>query len=298
MLGLKKKTSSGSVKTGSEATFASDVIEASRGAPVIAYFSASWCGPCKTFGPALEAAVQAAKGAVTLVKFDVDTCQQLAAQLGVQSVPTVFGFAGGQPVDGFMGAQPASQIKALVSKLAKMGKGDDVSADIEEAENLLTSGAAVEAAQRFASILGEQPDNAAAIGGMARAYLSLGNIDSAEAILNSAPAEIAESREILAAKASVDLARQAAGTGPVGELRSKVSADPGDHEARLKLAVALHADGRNEEAIDELLELFRRDREWRDGAAQTQLLKIIDSLKPNDPVALKGRRRLSSMIFA
>ncbi len=298
MLKFNKQTSAENIKTGSESAFAADVIEASRNVPVIAYFSASWCGPCKTFGPELEKAVRDSGGAVTLVKFDVDNCQRLAAQLGVQSVPTVFGFADGRPVDAVMGAQPASQIKAFVGKLAKMGKSDDIAAEVEEAENLLASGAAVDAAQRFAAILSDTPDNAAALGGMSRAYLALGNLDSAEAILNSAPAEIAESQEVLAAKASVDLARQAVAAGPVGELRSKVSADPEDHQSRLELAVALHADGQNEAAVNELLELFRRDREWRDGAARAQLLKIFDTLKPNDPVALKGRRRFSSMVFS
>ncbi len=291
-------TATAVVKQGTESSFAADVMEASKSVPVVAYFSASWCGPCKTFGPQLERAVADCAGKVTLVKFDADKCQSLVAQLGVQSVPMVFGFADGRPVDGFAGAQPPSQINRFLSQLAKLGKGDGIPESLEEAEKLLDAGAAVDAAQQFASILSQAPDNAAALGGMARAYLALGNIDSAEAIIKSAPEEISESREVAAARSAVSLALRAANTGPVDELRAKISADPNDHESRLQLSLALHANGHNAEAIEELLELFRRDREWKDGAAREQLMTILDSLKPNDPVALKGRRQFSSMIFS
>ncbi len=297
MLELGKNSAPDIVKSGSEATFVKDVIEGSQQVPVIAYFSAAWCGPCKTFGPELESAVRRAGGAVTLVKLDLDSCQQIAAQMGIQSIPAVFAFVGGRPVDGFMGARPASEINAFIGKLAKSGAGSDNDAAVEEAEELLASGAAVEAAQRFAAVLSEFPENAASLGGLARAYLALGNVESAEGIVNSAPASIADAQEVSAAKAAVELAKQAANTGPLNELRRRVQANPEDHQSRLDLATALHAGGQDEEAIDELLQLFRRDREWQDGAARVQLLRIFESLKPNDPVALKGRRRLASLVF-
>lgn len=299
MLEFGNKLSSQSIKQGTEAEFAKDVLEASRNLPVLAYFSASWCGPCKTFGPELEKAIQKTKGAVALVKYDIDNCQQIASQLGIQSVPTVFGFVNGQPVDGFAGAQPASQVKTFLDKLIKMvGGGNGIEAEIEEAENLLASGAAVDAAQKFATILSEDQENAAALGGMARAYLALGNLDSAEAILNSVTDEMVVTQEVIAAKAAIDLAKQAADVGPIAELRHKLNGNPDDHETRLALATALHASGKNEDAVNELLELYRRDREWGDGAAQKQLLKIFEAIKANDPVALKGRRKLASMHFA
>ncbi len=298
MFDLSKKPDEGKIKAGTEASFASDVIEASRQAPVFAYFSAVWCGPCKTFGPELEKTVQDAGKGISLVKFDVDNCQRIAAQMGIQSIPAVFVFVDGKPVDGFMGARTGSELKDFVSRFASSGAGESVDAEVEEAENLLTSGAAVEAAQRFAAILSEFPENAASFGGMARAYLALGNIDSAEAVLDSVPDAIVEARAVVAAKAAVELAKQASNAGSVPDLRRKVEQNPNDHQSRFELATALRANGQDEAAIDELLELFRRDREWQEGAAQAQLMRIFESLKPGDPVALKGRRRLSSLIFA
>jgi putative thioredoxin len=289
------------IKDATEATFMADVIEASQAIPVIVDFWAPWCGPCKTLGPALEAAVTAAKGKVRMVKVDVDQNQRIAAQLRIQSIPTVYAFWQGQPVDGFQGALPASEIKAFVDKLAALaGDGDDggLAEAIEAAEAMLTEGAAVEAAETFAAILGEEPENAAAYGGMVRAHLVLGQLDQAEGMLAAAPAAIATAAEVEAARAQLDLARQAESAGPVTDLRAKVEADPNDPQARYDLALALHAAGQVEEAVDELLDLFRRDREWNDGAAKTQLFKIFDALKPQDPIVLKGRRRLSSMIFA
>ena len=301
MLGFGKNskksdsTTSDSIKTGSEATFVQDVLEGSKSAPVLVYFTAAWCGPCKSFGPELEKSVR--KAGATLVKLDVDSCQRVAAQMGVQSIPAVFAFVDGRPVDGFMGVRAAREIDEFVGRFAA-AEGGDLDQEIEAAESLLTCGAAVEAAQRFAAILSQQPDYAASLGGLARAYLATGNIKGAESILDSAPESVADAKEITAAKAAVELAMQAADAGPVAELRQRLGNDPDDHQARLDLAASLLAEGRSADAIDELLELFRRDREWREGAAQAQLIKIFDSLKPNDPVALKGRRKLSSLIFS
>lgn len=286
------------IKEGTEATFMQDVIEASREVPVIVDFWATWCGPCRTLGPALEAAVTAAKGKVRMVKVDVDQNQMIAAQLRIQSIPTVYAFWQGQPVDGFQGAIPASEIKKFIDKLSALSGDGGLAEALEAAEQMLAEGAVTDAAETFAAILGEEPENAGAYSGMVRCYLALGELDQAEAMLAAAPAPIAKAKEIEAARAQLELARQAANAGPEQELRAAVEANPQDRQARFDLALALHAAGKVEEAVDVLLDLFRLDREWNEGAAKAQLLTIFDALKPTDPIVLKGRRRLSSMIFA
>ena len=287
------------VKDASEATFMKDVIEASQEVPVIVDFWAPWCGPCKTLGPALEAAVNAARGKVRMVKINVDENQGIAGQLRIQSIPTVYAFHQGRPVDAFQGALPGSEIKAFVDKLVALAGDDGGLADaLAEAETMLTQGAFDDAGQVFAAILGEEPENAAALGGFARALIAAGQLDQAEALMNNAPAAIATAKEVEAARAQLALARQAAEAGPVDDLSAALQADPGNLQLRFDLATALHARGDVSAAIDELLEVFRRDREWKDGAAKAQLLTIFEALKPNDPLAQKGRRRLTSMIFA
>ena len=290
------------IKDTTEATFMADVVEASQTVPVIVDFWAPWCGPCKTLGPMLEDAVRAAKGAVKMVKVDVDQAQAIAGQLQIQSIPTVYAFYKGQPVDGFQGALPQSEIKAFVDRVVKAGGGEapgDTLADaVAAAEEMLAEGAATDAAQTFAAILEEDPMNASAYGGMVRSYIAMGELEQAEALLNGAPIEISKVPELEAAHAQLQLAHQAADAGPVAELTEKVEANPDDHQARFDLAQALYAQNDAEAAVDHLLELFRRDREWNDSAAKTQLFTIFEALKPNDPVVLNCRRKLSSMIFA
>lgn len=286
------------IKDTTEATFMQDVVEASQEVPVIVDFWAPWCGPCRTLGPALEAAVTAARGKVRMVKVNVDENQMIAGQLRIQSIPTVYAFWQGRPVDAFQGALPASDLKKFVDKLAGLAGDGGLGAALDEAEQLLTEGAAVDAAQLFAAILGQEPENATAFGGLVRAHVAMGEMDQAEALLANAPAAIATAKEVEAARAQLALARQAANAGPVEEFRAALAADPANHQARFDLALALHARGDAAGAIDELLELFRRDREWNDDAARKQLFTIFDALKPNDPLAQRGRRRLSSMIFA
>lgn len=290
------------IKDSSEASFMTDVVEASATVPVIVDFWAPWCGPCKTLGPALEKAVAEAGGKVRMVKVNVDENQGIAAQLRIQSIPTVYAFFQGQPVDGFQGAIGPAEIKRFVDNLAGMAGPSEEEASlaeaVEAAETMLAEGAAEDAAQTFAAILTEDNRNAAAYGGLARAHLALGDTEQAEAVLNGVPAELSETAEVEAAHAALALARQAEKAGPVAELRTRVEANPDDHQARFDLATALHGAGQTEAAVDELLELFRRDRDWNEGAARQQLFTIFDALKPQDPVALRGRRRLSSMMFA
>ncbi|MEJ2035993.1 MAG: thioredoxin [Maritimibacter sp.] len=286
------------VKEITEATFMEDVIDASKEVPVIVDFWAPWCGPCKQLGPALEAAVNAAGGKVKMVKVNVDENQQIAGQLRIQSIPTVYAFHDGQPVDGFQGALPASQVNQFVEKMAALSTEGPLAAAVASAYEMLEAGALEDAAQTFAAIIEEDEKLAAAYAGLAQCKIAMGDPDQAEAVLNGAPADISASAEIEAAFAKVALARQAESAGPVDDLRSQVEATPDNHQARYELAQALHAAGDVQGAVDELLELFKRDREWNDGAAKTQLFTIFDALAPNDPVMLTGRRKLSSRLYA
>lgn len=291
------------IKDGSAATFMADVINASQQVPVIVDFWATWCGPCKQLGPALEKAVKDARGAVRLVKIDVDRNQELAAQMRIQSIPAVYAFFHGRPVDGFVGAVPESQIKSFVSRLVQMAGGtlgpSPVEQALEQADAALAEGDTGTAGAIYAQVLQHEPQNAAAIAGLARTYVASRDFAKAREILSRAPAEAANNAAIAAARSALELAEQAAAAeGKLPELRARLERDANDHEARFELANALYAAGEREAAIDELLEIVRRNRAWNDEAARKQLLKLFEAMGPTDPLTMSARRRLSSILFS
>ena len=288
------------IKDGTEATFLQDVIDPSNDVPVIVDFWAPWCGPCKTLGPQLEAAVIAAKGRVRMVKINVDQNQALATQLRIQSIPTVYAFWQGKPADGFQGAVSGSEVKRFVDKMAALAPEPDggLADAILAAEAMLTDGDFADAAETFAAVLEEEPENVLAYAGLIRAHLALGDLDAAQQLLAAVPAAIAKTKDMDAVRAQIDLARQAATAGPEEDLRAAHLADPTNPQVMFDLALALLATDKAQDAVDMLLALFKLDRDWNNGAARTQLFTIFDALKPQDPIVLAGRRRLSSMIFA
>lgn len=287
------------IKDSDTARFVPDVIEASQKAVVLVDFWATWCGPCKTLGPLLEKVVKEMRGAVLLVKIDVDKNPELSAQLRVQSVPTVYAFKNGRPVDAFSGALPESQIRSFIKKLTAGSGTASLSDMITQAQGLLDTGHPEEAAALFQDILSEDPSQVLAVAGLLRCLLALGEDEQAQQFLARIPADMADHDAIRAVRTALDLRHAApADNAEVAALRQSVMSDPDNHAARFDLAVALYAAAQEDAAVEELLELFRRDRTWNDGAAKAQLLKIFEALGFNHPAAVKGRRQLSSLMFA
>ena len=286
------------IKDGSLQTFAKDVIQASQTVPVLVDFWATWCGPCKQLTPILEKVVRAAKGKVRLVKIDIDKNPELAQQLRIQSVPTVYAFLGGQPVTGFAGAQPESQVKALVDRLIG-GAGGDEGADglLEAAQDAATHGDTRTAGRLFQQLLDEDPAQPEAIGGLARCLIAERRFQDAKQLLDGAPKEVANHVAVTGAKAAFTLAEEAGILGDPVDLRARIEAHPEDHDARYQLATALFLRGQTEGAMEHLIQIVKRDREWEDDKARRQLVKFFDALGPKDPATLKGRRMLSTVLF-
>lgn len=287
------------IKDGSLESFARDVIQESMRQPVLVDFWATWCGPCKQLTPVLEKVVRQAGGKVKLVKIDIDQNPELAQQLRVQSVPTVYAFAQGQPVTGFAGAQPESQIKALIEKLTGGPLGPaGVDIQLEEATAALEAGELDAAGELFGAVLEQEPGNAEALGGLARCLLASGDLAEAEQLLAEVPPEATKHAAVTGARAAVALAREAGTLGDPSALAARIEADADDHDARYELATSLFLRGQVEQAMEHLRQIVKRDREWRDDGARKQLVRFFEALGPTHPLTIKGRRLLSSVLFS
>lgn len=285
------------VKDGNAATFADDVIKASMTAPVIVDFWAPWCGPCKQLTPLLEKLVRQAGGAVRLVKINIDENQDLAAQLRIQSVPTVYAFVEGRPVDGFVGGQPESQVRQFIQRLTK-GPASPADEAVEAAQQLLDAGDAKKAADLFQRAIGHDARHPKAIAGLMRARLMKGDVNGARTLTKGLPADLLKDAGIAAALTAIELAEETKDLAGADALNKRLAAKPDDHTARYDLARALYGRGQTEAAIDALLLIVKADREWNDEAARKYLVRIFEALGPTHPLTLASRRRLSSILFS
>ncbi len=287
------------IKNATTATFMADVVDASHDSAVVVDFWAPWCGPCKQLGPLLEKAVREAKGAVRMVKVNIDESPEIAQQMRIQSIPAVYAFKDGRPVDGFVGALPESQVKQFIKRLGGAAGPSPIEEALEMAKEAFADGDIGSAANIYNQILQQEPDNLDALAGLARCAIGRKEFARARELLDRAKLPPTGHAEIAAARAALDLAEAGdkAG-GALGELRARLAADPKDHQARLDLATALFAAGEREAAIDELLDIVKRDRQWNEQAARKQLVKFFEAMGPTDPLTLAARRRLSSLLFS
>ena len=288
------------IKDVNEDTFMDDVIEASKSSPIVVDFWAPWCGPCKTLGPALEAEVKATNGKIKMVKIDIDQNQNLASQMRIQSIPAVFAFVDGQPIDGFMGAKAPSELKVFIEKLLEKVTDDegDLSEAIAVADEMLEAEEFDDAAETFEAILGEDPNSSLAFVGLFKSKMGAKKLNDAKKMLEEIPDTLKNKPEIIALQAQIELTNQAEGIGELNDLRKLLSTDVNNHQVRFDLALALFTKGETSEAIQELLVIFRVDQDWNDDAARQQLFKFFDILGGEDPITLSGRRQLASMLFA
>ena len=287
------------IKDSNTQNFMADVIEPSRQQPLIVEFWAPWCGPCKQLGPALEKVVRQANGKVRMVKINVDENQQLAQQMRIQSIPAVYAFVNGQPVDGFMGALPESQLKQFVDRLGGQGSmAEQIEAAVAEGRAALDQQDYPMAQQIFAQILQVDREHAGAIAGLARCLMAMGDLENAQATLALVPPAKAGDPEVLSAKAALELALNPVDVSEIGVLKAKVEKNPDDFEARLDLAVLLNGAGERAEATDQLIYIIKKMRGWNDEAARKQLVKFFEAWGPKDDFTLAGRRKLSSVLFS